>query len=70
MKLGLGEVKSTMVSLQLANMSIKHPRGVVEDVLIKVDKFIFPVDFIVLDMEEDWEIPLILGDLFLLVVEP
>ncbi|KAJ4724584.1 DNA-directed DNA polymerase [Melia azedarach] len=64
-KLGLGEAKSTTVSLQLADRSIKHPRGVIEDVLIKVDKFIFPADFIVLDMEEDREIPLILGRPFL-----
>ncbi|KAL5579998.1 hypothetical protein UlMin_012440 [Ulmus minor] len=64
-KLGLGEVKPTLVSLQLADRSIKHPRGVVEDVLIKVDKFIFPADFIVLDMEEDREVPLILGRPFL-----
>ncbi|KAJ4718833.1 DNA-directed DNA polymerase [Melia azedarach] len=64
-KLGLGEAKSTTVSLQLADRSIKHPRGVIEDVLIKVDKFIFPADFIVLDMEEDREIPLILGRSFL-----
>ena len=37
----------------------------IEDVLVKVDKFIFPIDFIVLDMEEDKEIPIILGRLFL-----
>ena len=47
------------------NRSLKHPRGVIEDVLVKVDKFIFPADFIVLDMEEDSEIPIILGRLFL-----
>ena len=64
-KLGLGEAKATTVSLQLADMSIKHPRGVVEDVLIKVDKFIFLANFIVLDMEEDQEITLILGQPFL-----
>lgn len=58
-------MKPTTVSLQLADRSIKHPGGVVEDVLIKVDKFIFLVDFIVLDMEEDQEIPLILGRPFL-----
>ena len=50
-----------MVSLQLADKSIKYPRGMIEDVLIKVDKFIFPVYFIVLDMEEDQDIPIILG---------
>ncbi|KAL5548894.1 hypothetical protein UlMin_004125 [Ulmus minor] len=67
-KLGLGEVKPTTVSLQLADRSIKHPRGIIEDVLMKVDKFIFPADFIVLDMEEDREVPLILGRPFLATV--
>ncbi|KAL5574401.1 hypothetical protein UlMin_023998 [Ulmus minor] len=64
-KLGLGEVKPTSISLQLADRSVKYPRGVIEDVLIKVDKFIFPADFVVLDMEEDREMPLILGRPFL-----
>ena len=64
-KLGLGEVKPTTVSLLLADRSIKHPRGVLEDVLVKVDKLIFPADFIILDMEEDREIPIILGRPFL-----
>ena len=63
-KLGLGEVKLTTISLQLADRSIKYPRGVIEDVLVKVDKFIFPADFIVLDMDVDKEIPLILGQPF------
>ena len=63
--MGLGEVKPTTISLQLANRSIKYPRGVIEVVLVKVDKFIFPADFIVLDMDEDEEIPLILGRPFL-----
>ncbi|XP_022893886.1 uncharacterized protein LOC111408350 [Olea europaea var. sylvestris] len=52
-KLGMGEAKATTVSLQLADRSIKYPRGVVEDVLARVDKFIFSADFIILDMEED-----------------
>ena len=63
--LGLGEARPTIVTLQLADRSLKHPRGVIEDVLVKVDRFIFPVDFIVLDMEEDCEIPIILGRSFL-----
>jgi hypothetical protein len=50
-QLGLGELKPTMVILQLADRSIKKPRGIIEDVIIKVDKFFFPVDFIVLDTE-------------------
>ncbi|GKV45791.1 hypothetical protein SLEP1_g52835 [Rubroshorea leprosula] len=64
-KLGLGEPSPTTVSLQLADRSIKYPREVVEDILVKVDKFIFSIDFIVLDMEEDFEMPLILGRPFL-----
>ena len=64
-RLGLGEARPTTVTLQLADRSLKHPRGVIEDVLVKVDKFIFPADFIVLDMEEDKEIPIILGRPFL-----
>ncbi|XP_024035502.1 uncharacterized protein LOC127899262 [Citrus sinensis] len=64
-KLGLGEPKATIVSLQLADRSIKYPRGMIEDVFVKVDKFIFPADFIVLDMIEDREIPIILGRPFL-----
>ncbi|XP_075473934.1 uncharacterized protein LOC142504991 [Primulina tabacum] len=64
-KLGLGEPKPTRMSLQLADISVKYPRGVIEDVLVKVDKFIFPADFVVLDMEENMEMPLILGRPFL-----
>ena len=64
-RLGLGEARPTTVTLQLADRSLKHPRGVIEDVLVKVDKFIFPADFIVIDMEEDKEIPIILGRPFL-----
>ena len=64
-RLGLGEARPTTVTLQLADRSLKHLRGIIEDVLVKVDKFIFPADFIVLDMEEDKEIPIILGRPFL-----
>ena len=64
-QLGLGEAHPTIVTLQLAEKSLKHPRWVIEDVLVKVDKFIFPTDFIVLDMEEDKQIPIILGRPFL-----
>ena len=64
-RLGLGEARPTTVTLQLVDRSLKHPWGVIEDVLVKVDKFILPADFIVLDMEEDKEIPIILGRQFL-----
>ncbi|XP_022874520.1 uncharacterized protein LOC111393290 [Olea europaea var. sylvestris] len=66
-KLGLGEAKATTVSLQLADRSIKYPRGIIEDILVKVDKFIFSADFIILDMEEDHDIPIILGRSFLAI---
>lgn len=49
----------------MADRSITYPRGIVENVLVKVDKFIFPVDLVVLDMEEDLNIPLIPGRSFL-----
>ncbi|XP_062100913.1 uncharacterized protein LOC133806843 [Humulus lupulus] len=60
-RLGLGEASPTIVTLQLVDRSVKHPRRIIEDVLVKVDKFIFPADFIVLDMEEDENVPIILG---------
>ena len=68
--LGLGEVKPTIISLQMADRSLTYPQGVIEDVLVKVDKFIFPVDFVVLDMEENQEISLILGRPFLAIGRP
>lgn len=68
-QLGIGELKPTPITMQLADRSVKIPRGVVEDVLIKVDKFYFPVDFIVLDTQPvqnlDCHIPVILGRPFL-----
>ena len=64
-RLKLGEPKSTTISLQLADKSYQHPRGVIENVLVKVGKFILPADFIILDMEEDDIVPIILGRPFL-----
>ncbi|XP_038891736.1 uncharacterized protein LOC120081133 [Benincasa hispida] len=64
-KLDIGEVQSTMISLQLADRSLTYPRGVVVDVLVKVSDFIFPTYFVVLDMEEDVEILIILRRPFL-----
>ena len=64
-KLGVGKARPTTVTLQLADRSLTHPEGKIEDVLVKVDKFIFPADFIILDFEADREIPIILGRPFL-----
>ncbi|XP_052723859.1 uncharacterized protein LOC128193791 [Vigna angularis] len=64
-KIGELDLKPTRMTLQLADRSIKYPHGVVEDVLVKVDKFVFPVDFVIMEMEEDTEVPLILGRPFM-----
>ncbi|GJZ37669.1 reverse transcriptase domain-containing protein [Tanacetum coccineum] len=64
-KLGLGEPKPTRMSLELADRSIQYPRGISENVLIKIDKFILPIIFVILDMREDFKIPIILGRPFL-----
>ncbi|XP_024990554.1 uncharacterized protein LOC112524838 [Cynara cardunculus var. scolymus] len=63
--LGIGEARPTIVTLQLANRSIAYPKGKIEDVLVQVDKFIFPADFVILDFEADKDIPIILGRPFL-----
>ena len=58
-KLGIGEVRPTTVTLQLAGRSLAHPEGKIKDVLVRVDKFIFPVDFVILDFEADKEMSII-----------
>ena len=69
MQLGLGELKPTTITLSLADRSVKIPKGIVEDVLVKIDKFYYPVDFVVLDTEpssnEPNHVPIILGRPFL-----
>ncbi|KAG9450627.1 hypothetical protein H6P81_010592 [Aristolochia fimbriata] len=64
-KLNLGELKETNIMLQFGDRSTKKPNGLIEDVLVRIGKFIYPCDFVVLDMEVDWELPLILGRPFL-----
>ena len=68
-RLGLGELKPTSITLSLADRSIKIPKGTIEDVLIQVDKFYYPVDFVVLDTEPvaigPNHVPIILGRPFL-----
>ena len=67
--LGLGELEPTNITLQLADRSVKIPRGIVKDVLVQVDKFYFPVDFFVLDTQpvvnQGTQFPVILGRPFL-----
>ena len=68
-QLGLRELKPTNITLSLADRSVKIPKGIVEDVLVKVDKFYYPVDFAVLDTEPiasgPNHVPIILGRPFL-----
>ncbi|XP_050909126.1 uncharacterized protein LOC127122895 [Lathyrus oleraceus] len=64
-KLGIWAMQDTRMTLQFADHSIKKPYGIVEDVLVKIDKFVFLVDFVILEMPEDEEIPFILGRPFL-----
>lgn len=64
-KLGLGELKPIKMTLQLANRSVRHPMGIIEDILIKVDRFIFPVDFLILNLDDKAKVPWILGRPFL-----
>ncbi|RVW58579.1 Retrovirus-related Pol polyprotein from transposon 17.6 [Vitis vinifera] len=68
-QLGLGGLKPTTMTLSLADRSVKIPRGVIEDVLVKVDKFYYPGDFVVLDIDstvkEENYVPIILGRPFL-----
>ena len=64
-QLRVGECRLTTVTLQLTNLSHTYPEGKIEDVLVKVDEFIFAVDFIVLDLEVDKEVLIILVRHFL-----
>ena len=67
--IGLGELKPTSITLSLADRSVKIPRGIIEDVLVQVVNFYYPVDFVVLDtdpiVKETNYVPIILGRSFL-----
>ena len=64
-QMGLGEAKPTTVTLVLADRSTTQPRGIIENILVKVGKFIFPTDFLIVDCEVDWSVPIIMGRPFL-----
>jgi len=59
------EVKPTRMTLKLVDRSIKYAYCVVKDDFVQVDKFIIPMDFVVMDIEEDKEVPLILDRPFM-----
>nr|GEV54732.1 hypothetical protein [Tanacetum cinerariifolium]GEV54736.1 hypothetical protein [Tanacetum cinerariifolium] len=69
-KLSLPELTPTQMTLELADRSITRPKGVAEDIFIKVGKFHFSTDFVVVDFEADPRVPLILGGSPTLTFEP
>ncbi|GJZ31047.1 putative reverse transcriptase domain-containing protein [Tanacetum coccineum] len=64
-KLGLGDLAHTRLTIELADRTIKHPKGIAKNVLVRIGKFIFSIDFVILDIPEDDDVPLILGRPFL-----
>ncbi|XP_057755624.1 uncharacterized protein LOC130974789 [Arachis stenosperma] len=64
-KLEIKEKKPTRIALIMADKSLKHAHGIVENILVKVGKFFLPVDFVILDMGEDENTSIILGRPFL-----
>ncbi|GJU84387.1 reverse transcriptase domain-containing protein [Tanacetum coccineum] len=64
-KLSLETLKPTKMSVRLADRSFQYPVGIAENMLVEVGKFTFPIDFVILEMEEDSKLPLILGRPFL-----
>ncbi|GKD73382.1 retrovirus-related pol polyprotein from transposon TNT 1-94 [Tanacetum coccineum] len=65
LNLGLGELTHTKLTVELADKTVKYPKGIAENVLVGIGKFAFLVDFIILDMSEDIKVPLILERPFL-----
>ncbi|GJV38292.1 hypothetical protein Tco_1410769 [Tanacetum coccineum] len=63
--LSLGILSHTRLTIEPADRTIKQPRGIAKNVLVRIGKFIFPIDFIILDIPEDDDVPLILGRPFL-----
>ncbi|XP_070050049.1 uncharacterized protein [Nicotiana tomentosiformis] len=63
--LGIGKTRPTSMSLQMADRTMKKPLGIIDYVLVRVDKFILPTDFVILDCEVDYEVPIILERPFL-----
>ncbi|GKC40359.1 serine--tRNA ligase-like protein [Tanacetum coccineum] len=60
-RLGIGKLKPINTTLEMADRTKSIPKGIVENLLVKIDKFIFPVNFVILDMVEDYRMLIILG---------
>lgn len=64
-RIGVGDLKLTRMTIQLVGTSTRKPLGIVEDVPMRVGKFFVPADFVVIDIMEDKDVPIILGRPFL-----
>ncbi|XP_071727963.1 uncharacterized protein [Rutidosis leptorrhynchoides] len=64
-RLELGDLSATKITIQLANHTIIYPKGKVENILVKVNIFLYPTDFIVMDIKEDLNNPIVLGRSFM-----
>ncbi|XP_050876241.1 uncharacterized protein LOC127079934 [Lathyrus oleraceus] len=64
-RLGIGNVSDTRTNLQFADHSIKNAHGIAEDVLLTIEQFSFPINFVIIDIPEDEETPIILGRPFM-----
>nr|GEX67433.1 hypothetical protein [Tanacetum cinerariifolium] len=58
LNLGLGKLAHTKLTVELANMTVKYPKGIAKNVLVGIGKFVFPIDFIIFDMPKDVKVPL------------
>ncbi|XP_070057131.1 uncharacterized protein [Nicotiana tomentosiformis] len=63
--IGSADFAKILCDLRMDDRTMKRPLGVIEDVLVRVDKFILPADFVILDYKVDYEVPIILGRSFL-----
>ena len=66
-RLSLGELTLIAITLQMTHKTLAHPEGILEDMVIKMGKFVFPVDFVVINMKEGRQVPLLLGRPFLAI---
>ncbi|GJZ89684.1 putative reverse transcriptase domain-containing protein [Tanacetum coccineum] len=65
LNLGLGELAHTKLTVELADRTVKYPKGITKNMLVGIGIFVFPVDFVILDMPEEIKVPLILERPFL-----
>ncbi|GJX95857.1 putative reverse transcriptase, RNA-dependent DNA polymerase [Tanacetum coccineum] len=60
-RLGRGSLKPIKMTIKIADRSMQYPKGIKENVIVKISNFVFPVDFVILDIMEDENVPIILG---------